>query len=178
MTEQPPYSIFVRHNEVDLFPVTQQYGMGVLSWSPLAGGWLTGKYRRDQEVPEGSRADRYTQRFAGTPVARRFDMSHPANQRKLDLVERAGEGGGRRRDLDDPHGARVRAVAPGVTSIIIGPKTMDQLDEAIAGADVRLDEATLDAIDQIVPPGTTIHDADRGWVPPWMDPSQRRIQNR
>src|SRR5262249_917248 len=86
-TEQPPYSIFVRHNEVDLFPVTQKYGMGVLSWSPLAGGWLTGKYRRDQEVPEGSRAARYTERFAGTPVARRFDMSHPSNQRKLDLIE-------------------------------------------------------------------------------------------
>src|SRR5438093_7992722 len=85
--EQPPYSIFVRHNEWDLFPVTQRFGMGVIVWSPLAGGWLTGKYRRGQDIPAGSRADRYTQRFKDSPVARRFDMSRPGNQRKLDLVE-------------------------------------------------------------------------------------------
>jgi len=178
VTEQPPYSIFVRHNEVDLFPVTQRYGMGVLSWSPLAGGWLTGKYRRDQEVPSGSRAERYTHRFAGTPVARRFDMSHQDNQRKLDLVEElakvAADAG-----ISMTHMAHAFALShPAVTSIIIGPKTLDQLDEAIAGADVRLDDSTLDAIDQIVPPGTSIHDADRGWVPPWMEPSQRRLTNR
>src|SRR5262249_7285761 len=142
-TEQPPYSIFARHNEVDLFPVTQKYGMGVLSWSPLAGGWLTGKYRRDHEVPEGSRADRYVQRSAGTPVARRFDMSHPSNQRKLDLVEElakvAADAG-----ISMTHMAYAFALShPAVTSIIVGPKTMDQLDDALTGANVRLDEATL-----------------------------------
>src|SRR3954451_16242662 len=143
-TEQPPYSIFVRHNKVDLFPVTQRYGMGVLSWSPLAGGWLTGKYRRDQGVPEGSRAERYTKAFAGSPVARRFDMDHPANQRKLELVEElakvAADAG-----LSMTHMAHAFALShPAVTSIIIGPKTMEQLDDALAGADVRLDDATLD----------------------------------
>jgi aryl-alcohol dehydrogenase-like predicted oxidoreductase len=174
-TEQPPYSIFVRHNEVDLFPVTQKYGMGVLSWSPLAGGWLTGKYRHDQEVPSGSRAERYMQRFAGTPVARRFDMDLPQNQRKLELIEQlakvAADAG-----LSMTHMAHAFALShPAVSSIIIGPKTVAQLDDALAGADVRLDEAALDAIDGIVPPGTTVHDADRGWQPPWMEPSKRRI---
>jgi aryl-alcohol dehydrogenase-like predicted oxidoreductase len=149
--------------------------MGVLSWSPLAGGWLTGKYRRDQDIPEGSRADRYTQRVAGSPVARRFDMSHPDNQRKLDLVEQlakvAADAG-----MSMTHMAHAFALShPAVTSIIIGPKSMEQLDEALAGADLRLDQATLDAIDEIVPPGTTVHDADRGWVSPWLEASKRRI---
>src|SRR5438445_6508602 len=82
--EQPPYSIFVRSVEADVLPVTQRYGMGVIVWSPLAGGWLAGKYRRGQEVPKDSRAVRYKER--GSPIAARYDTSRPENQRKLDVA--------------------------------------------------------------------------------------------
>ena len=170
--EQPPYSIFVRAAEYDVFPVTQRYRMGVIVWSPLAGGWLAGRYRRDQEVPEDSRAARYSSR--GGPVAARFDMSSPVNQRKLDLVEElvpvADKAG-----MSLTHMANAFALAhPAVTSAIIGPRTMEQLEDALAGADARLDDETLDAIDSIVAPGTVINDADRGYTPPWMEPSARR----
>jgi aryl-alcohol dehydrogenase-like predicted oxidoreductase len=170
--EQPPYSIFVRHVERDIFPVTQRLGMGVIVWSPLAGGWLAGKYRRDQEIPQDSRATR-TKNWGG-PVAARFDMSRPANQRKLDLVD----------DLDviaDKAGMSLAHMAiaftlahPAVTSSIIGPRTMEQLEDLISAADVRLDEATLDAIDGVVEPGSFIESADRGWQEPWMTPEERR----
>src|SRR5881628_1177393 len=83
--EQPPYSIFVRHIEWDVLPVCQRYGMGVIVWSPLAGGWLSGKYRRGEEVPADSRARRYAER--GSPIAARYDVNRAENQRKLDLVE-------------------------------------------------------------------------------------------
>src|SRR5436305_8903214 len=83
--EQPPYSIFVRSIEADVLPVTQRYGMGVIVWSPLAGGWLAGKYRRGAEPPSDSRARRYAQR--GSPIAARYDVERAENQRKLDLVE-------------------------------------------------------------------------------------------
>ncbi len=173
--EQPPYSMFVRHNELDLFPVTRKYGMGVIVWSPLAGGWLTGKYRKGEDLPAGSRAERYTTRFAGSPVARRFDMTHPDNQRKLDLVEELAKVAANA-GVSMTHLAHAFVLShPAVTSAIIGPRTMEQLDDALAGADVRLDDGTLDAIDAIVPPGTSLHDADRGWTPPWMDPAARRV---
>ena len=171
--EQPPYSIFVRHHENDLFPVTQRYGMGVIVWSPLAGGWLAGRYRRDQSgPPEDSRAVRFKKR--GSPVARRFDLDRPANQRKLDLVEDlavvADKAG-----LSMAHMSIAFTLAhPAVTSAIIGPRTMDQLEDLLAGADVRLTDETLDAIDEIVEPGSVIEQADRGWEPPWMETSARR----
>ena len=170
--EQPPYSIFVRHVENELFPVTQRYRMGVIVWSPLAGGWLAGKYRRDAEVPSDSRAVRFAERRS--PVAARFDLSRPANQRKLDLVEDlaviADKAG-----ISLTHMAIAFSVAhPAVTSTIIGPRTMEQLSDLLAGADTRLDDATLDAIDEVVPPGTFIEEADRGWTAPWMEASERR----
>jgi aryl-alcohol dehydrogenase-like predicted oxidoreductase len=170
--EQPPYSIFVRHVERDVFPVAQRLGMGVIVWSPLAGGWLAGKYRRDQGIPEDSRATR-AKRW-GTAVAARFDMERPANQRKLDLVE----------DLDviaDKAGTKLAHMAmaftlahPAVTSTIIGPRTMEQLEDLMSAADLRLDEETLDAIDGVVEPGSYIESADRGWQEPWMSAEQRR----
>ncbi|HEX3328124.1 MAG TPA: aldo/keto reductase [Actinomycetota bacterium] len=170
--EQPPYSIFVRHVERDVFPVTERLGMGVIVWSPLAGGWLAGKYRRDQDVPEDSRATRATR--WGTGVAARFDQSRPGNQRKLDLVE----------DLDviaDKAGVKLAHMAvaftlahPAVTSAIIGPRTMDQLQDLMGAADVRLDGDTLDAIDGVVEPGAVVESADRGWQEPWMTPESRR----
>ena len=173
--EQPPYSIFVRHIEQDVLPVAQRYAMGVIVWSPLAGGWLTGKYRKDQEVPKDSRAERVKSWGADSPVARRFDMTRTANQKKLDLVEdliliaqKAG--------MSMTHMANAFVLAhPAVTSAIIGPRTMEQIDDLLAGADVRLDDETLDAIDDVVSPGSVIEEADRGWQAPWMDPGARRL---
>ena len=170
--EQPPYSIFARHIENDVLPVTQRYGMGVIVWSPLSGGWLAGKYRRDQDIPSDSRATR-AKNFGGR-IADRFDLSRPANQRKLDLVEDlavvADKAG-----LSLAHMAMAFAIThPAVTSAIIGPRTMEQLDDVLAGADIRLSDETLDAIDEIVAPGTYIENADTGWDPPWMEPTERR----
>jgi aryl-alcohol dehydrogenase-like predicted oxidoreductase len=171
--EQPPYSIFVRSIERDVLPVARRYGMGVIVWSPLAGGWLTGKYRRETGLPEGSRGDRFTR--ANHPVARRFDLSRPANQRKLDLVESlsvvADKAG-----MSMTHMANAFVLShPDVTSSIIGPRTMEQLDDLLAGAEIRLDSDTLDAIDDIVAPGEFIEPTDRGWDEPWMRPEARRI---
>ena len=169
--EQPPYSIFVRHIELDVLPVAQTYGMGVIVWSPLCAGWLTGKYRKGQEAPEDSRAVRFRNR----PVAPRYDQTRPGNQRKLDLVEDL-IGVADRAGISLSHMALAFTLAhPAVTSAIIGPRTPQQLRELLAGADVRLDADTLEAIDELVPPGTVLEPADRGWEPPWMAPEARRI---
>jgi len=170
--EQPPYSILARAVEADVMPVCRGYGMGVIVWSPLAGGWLTGKYRRGSEPPEDSRAVRF--REQGRPVAARYDLSRPGNQRKLDVVDAlqsvADEAG-----LSLTHMAMAFSLAhPAVTSTIIGPRTLDQLEDLLKAADVKLDDATLDAIDEVVPPGMVIESADRGYEPPWMSPSARR----
>ena len=169
-TEQPPYSIFVRHIEHDVLPVAQQLGMGVLVWSPLARGWLTGRYRREDfdESPE-SRAARGKER--GPYIAAQFDLSRPEIQRKLDLVESlskiAADAG-----VSMTHMAIAFTLAhPAVTSAIIGPRTIEQLEDLLAGADVRLDAATLDAIDELVPPGTLVDENDRGFTPWWFEPA-------
>ncbi|MGH2785046.1 MAG: aldo/keto reductase [Actinomycetota bacterium] len=170
--EQSPYSIFVRHVEEHVFPVTQRHGMGAIVWSPLAGGWLTGKYRRNAEVPDDSRVKRIRQ--FNPRVADRFDFDRPGNRRKLELVEDlavvADKAG-----LPMTHLATAFAMAhPAVTSAIIGPRTMEQLEDALAAADVQLDADTLDALDAIVPPGSVIEGSDKGWDPPWMAPEARR----
>lgn len=169
--EQPPYSIFVRHAERDLFPVACRYGMGVIVWSPLNGGWLAGRYRRGQDVPADSRAERYKARGR---LHDRFDLQRDPPQRKLDLVEdlaKVADQAG----LSLPRLAIAFSLAhPAVTSTIIGPRTMDQLEELMAGADTQLDGDSLDAIDEAVPPGTTIDEADRGWEEPWMRSQERR----
>ncbi|MDQ3990756.1 MAG: aldo/keto reductase [Actinomycetota bacterium] len=171
-SEQPPYSILVRHAEDEIFPVTQRYGMGAIVWSPLAGGWLTGKYRRGDPFPEGSRGARSTDKR--TRVRERFDLSREGTRRKLDAVEEL-------RVIADKAGLSMTHLAiaftlahPAVTSAIIGPKTEDQLDDLLAAAAVRLDDEVLDAIDLVVAPGTTLDDVDRGWDPPWMEPAARR----
>ena len=170
-TEQPPYSIFVRHIELDVLPVAQRYGMGVLVWSPLCRGWLTGRYRRGSfdRSPE-SRAARAT----GRQVAAQFDESRPAIQRKLDLVEDllkvAADAG-----IPLSHMAVAFTLAhPAVTSAIVGPRTMEQLEDLLSAADIRLDAATLDAIDEIVPPGRVVDENDRGFEPWWVEPAARR----
>jgi aryl-alcohol dehydrogenase-like predicted oxidoreductase len=170
--EQPPYSMLVRGIELDVLPVCQRYGMGVIVWSPLAGGWLTGKYRRGEQPPQDSRAVRFAQQ--GRPVAARYDLSRPGNQRKLDLVEELGlvaEKAG----ISLTHMAIAFTLShPAVTSAILGPRTPAQLQDVLAGADVELDRDTLDAIDEIVQPGTVAESSDRGWEAPWMTPEARR----
>ncbi|WP_017973192.1 aldo/keto reductase [Actinopolyspora halophila] len=158
VTEQPPYSILTRGIEADVLPTAAKYGMGVLPWSPLSGGWLSGKYRRGRETPD-------THRVNFSP-ADRFDPAQPGNARKLDAVEElvqlAGEAGITLVDL-----ALAFVLShPAVTSPIIGPRTMEQLESQLGAADIELDAVTLDRIDEIVPPGTTLNQADAGWTPP------------
>jgi aryl-alcohol dehydrogenase-like predicted oxidoreductase len=163
--EQPPYSIFARGIETAVLPTCKKYGMGVIPWSPLAGGWLTGRYRRGDDAPKGGRASRTPQRF---------DYDLPENQRKLDLVEEllkvAADAG-----VSLTHLAHAFVLEhPAVTAAIIGPRTMEQLTDVLAGADVRLTAEVLDRIDELVPPGTNINQADAGWEPPSLAPHARR----
>src|SRR5579859_5542956 len=139
-TEQPPYSILNRGIEAEVLPVVQRYGMGALVWSPLAKGMLTGRIRRDQET-DLRRAARFTN-FRDEP---RLD----AVERLIPLAEQAG--------LPMTHLAMAFAIShPGVTSALIGPRTMEQLDDLLAGIDVTLSDDILDRIDEIVPPGTDV----------------------
>lgn len=173
VTEQPPYSIFVRHVEADTFDVVQRYGMGTMVWSPLRGGWLTGKYRRGQTPPPDSRAIRIG-RSSSERSASRHDIDRPEHAWKYDAVERLST-------IADRAGMSLTHMSlnwtlhhPAVTTAIIGPRTPDQLGDLLAGADMRLDDATLDAIDQVVEPGTTPTRLDRGYVPPWLGTANRR----
>ena len=170
--EQPPYSIFARHVEDDVFPVTQRYGMGAIVWSPLSGGWLTGKYRRGVEPDEDSRFVR-VKRF-NPRTADRFNLEREGNRRKLDLVEELAL-------LADKAGHSLTHMSlafsvahPAVTSAIIGPRTMAQLDDLLAAAETNLDADTLDAIDDIAPPGSVVEQADTGWDAPWLARDARR----
>jgi len=160
VTEQPPYSILVRGIEADVLPVAQRYGMGVLPWSPLAGGWLTGAYRKGRDIPTSRRAER---------MPGRYDLANPENQRKLDAADALGE-------LADKAGISLIHLALGfvlahsaVTSPIIGPRTMEHLESQLGAADVVLSTELLDEIDQIVPPGVTLSRADAGFVAPALD---------
>ena len=164
--EQPPYSILVRGVETEVLPVCQRYGMGVIPWSPLAGGWLSGRYRKGQDVPASTRAQRLPQRY---------DLSLPGNQAKLDAVEQLAV-------LAEESGLTLIQLAigfvlahPAVTAAIIGPRTMEQLESQLAAADVVLSPDILDRIDEIVPPGTNLNPPDRGYEPPSLTtPSLRR----
>ena len=164
--EQPPYSIFARRIEADVLPTCQRYGMGVVVWSPLAQGWLTGKWRRDAPPND-------TNRQKLQPHL--FDMSRDDNQRKLDLIERL-DGVAREAGMSLMHMAIAFTCAhPAVTSAIIGPRTLEQLDGLLEGAALELGDDVLDAIDEIVAPGTTVSHDDDGYVAPeTADKSQRR----
>ncbi|TMK34033.1 MAG: aldo/keto reductase [Actinobacteria bacterium] len=170
-TEQPPYSIFVRQIELDVLPVAQRLGMGVLVWSPLCRGWLTGRYRREafDRSPEARAA-----RVGGRGMGWQFDESRPEIQRKLDLVEElaklAAEAG-----VTMTHMAIAFTLAhPGVTSAIIGPRRPEQLADLLSGADIRLEPSILDAIDELVAPGTLVDENDRGFDPWWLEAGARR----
>ena len=166
VTEQPPYSILVRGIEADVLPTAKKYGMGIIPWSPLAGGWLTGRYRKGQDVPESHRA----QRLPG-----RYDLSNPGNRAKLDAAEELAllaEDAG----LSLVHLALAFTLAhPAVTAPIIGPRTMEQLESQLGALDVTLGDDVLDRIDKIVPPGVTLNRDDSGYLPPALrEPSLRR----
>ncbi len=170
VTEQPPYSILTRGIEADVLPTAQKYGLAVLPWSPLSGGWLSGRYRRGAEAPSTPRSQ-----FAPKEW---FDLSIPSNDRKLDVVEglvRVADGAGL--TLIELALAFVLN-HPAVTSAIIGPRTSEHLDAQLSAADIALDEATLDRIDQIVPPGVLVNPADAGWQPPALANKALRRRGR
>ncbi len=164
--EQPPYSILVRGVEAEVLPVCQQYGMGVIPWSPLASGWLSGRYRKDSELPTSGRAER---------IPQRFDMNLPGNQAELEAAEQLARLADEA-DLSLIHLALAFVTShPAVTSAIIGPRTMEHLESQLGAADVVLEPAILDRIDEIVAPGTNLNPPDRGYEPPALtDPSLRR----
>jgi aryl-alcohol dehydrogenase-like predicted oxidoreductase len=166
-TEQPPYSLLRRGCEAAVLPVCQRLGMGVLTWSPLAWGFLSGRYRQGQPIDLGT----------GRPTidAARFDPANPTTLSKLEKVELLAE-------LADDLGLSLPALAlafppshPAVTSVIIGPRTLEQLESALAAGEVALDDATLDRIDEIVAPGRDVYDEGA-----WLDPSLRdsRLRRR
>ena len=163
--EQPPYSMLVRGVEAEVLPTCERYGMGVIPWSPLAGGWLTGRYRKGQELPQSARAER---------LPGRYDLSQPENQAKLDaadqlaqLAERAG--------ISLIHLALAFVLRhPAVTAAIVGPRTMEQLEGQLGADEVALSDEVLDEIDAIVPPGRNISPADAGWTPPALEHASLR----
>ncbi|HMD95043.1 MAG TPA: aldo/keto reductase, partial [Trebonia sp.] len=150
-TEQPPYSILTRSIEREVLPVCERYGMGTLVWSPLGGGLLTGRIRKGQQT-DSHRAS--------------FGFRHLSDEHRRDAVEQliplAQKAG-----LSLTHLAMAFAIAhPGVTSAIIGPRTMEHLDDLLADAEITLDDEILDRIDEIVPPGTDVGALDMVYVPP------------
>jgi len=163
-TEQPPYSLLTRGIELDVLPTVQRHGMGILTYSPLSGGWLSGSWSKESSPTSPAR-----QR-----LAKRFDMSLPENQRKLEAVEQLQQ-------VADDAGLTMIELAiafvinhPGVTSAIIGPRTREQLDSQLPAADVVLDATTLDRIDQIVKPGVILNPADTSYGEQVLAPSLRR----
>ncbi|MFE3518273.1 aldo/keto reductase [Streptomyces sp. NPDC059166] len=164
VTEQPPYSILVRGIEEDVLPTVRRHGMGTLTYSPLSGGWLSGRYRKDATGGPAS---------AARPQAR-FDMNTPANLRKLDAVEQLAV-------LAEKAGLSLIELAvafvinhPGVTSAIIGPRTMEQLEAFLPAADVTLSADVLDAVDEIVAPGVTVNPVDNSYGDFELRADQRR----
>ena len=168
-TEQPPYSVFVRGIERAVLPTAQKYGLGVLTWSPLNSGWLTGRYRRGApvELNEFRRM-----------IAHKFDLDLPGNQRKLAAVEELLA-------VADDAGLSLTRLAlafaathPAVTSVILGPRTTDQLADVLGAADVVLDDEVLDRIDAIVAPGTDLNPADIDHTTPALASAELRRRPR
>jgi aryl-alcohol dehydrogenase-like predicted oxidoreductase len=162
--EQPPYSLLVRGIETEVLPTCERYGMGVIPWSPLGGGWLSGRWRLGADDLTSRRAQR---------IPARYDMSDPANHAKLEAADALAV-------LAEDRGISLVHMAiafvvnhPAVTAAIIGPRTADHLASQLGAVDVVLDDDLLDAVDKVVPPGTNINAADAGYVPPavarpWM----------
>jgi aryl-alcohol dehydrogenase-like predicted oxidoreductase len=167
--EQPPYSVLTRGIETEILPICQKYGMGVIPWSPLAGGWLSGKWRKDGSELTSHRS---------TLLPDRYDLAKPGNQAKLDAADALAE-------VADKAGISLIHLAlafvvnhPAVTSAIIGPRTMEHFESQIGAADVTLDAYVLDRIDEIVPPGQNLLADDAGYDPPWITQAWRRRRPR
>jgi aryl-alcohol dehydrogenase-like predicted oxidoreductase len=163
--EQPPYSMLVRGVEAEVLPVCQEYGMGVIPWSPLAGGWLSGKWRLGRDDLGSRRASR---------LPDRYDLTRPENQKKLEAADALAQ-------LAEERGMTLVHMAlafvlhhPAVTAAIIGPRTREHLDSQLGAADIQLTDEVLDRIDQIVPPGRNFSWADAGYVPPSITHSALR----
>jgi aryl-alcohol dehydrogenase-like predicted oxidoreductase len=163
--EQPPYSMLVRAIENDVLPTLDRHGMGAITWSPLAGGWLSGRYRKGAELPGSTRSERLPQRY---------DLSLPGNQRKLEAADALGK-------LADEAGLPLVQLAiawainhPAVTSAIIGPRTMEHLESQLPAWELELGDDLLDAIDEIVPPGVNLNPPDSGYANPALEPGARR----
>jgi aryl-alcohol dehydrogenase-like predicted oxidoreductase len=164
VTEQPPYSILVRGIEADVLPTARRHGMGILSYSPLAGGWLSGRWRKEAAPSPVS---------AARPSAR-FDMTSPANQHKLEVVEELAQ-------LADQAGLTLIELAiafvinhPAVTAAIIGPRTMEQLESQLPAAEITLTTDILDRIDKLVAPGVTINPDDNSYGEAELTPTALR----
>ena len=158
-TEQPPYSILNRGIETEVLPAAQRFGMGTLVWGPLGQGMLTGRVRKGEQ----------------SNLHRAGFMKHLTDERRIDVVEQliplADKAG-----LPLTHLAMAFTIAhPGVTSALLGPRTMAHLDDLLAGVDVTLPDEILDQIDEIVPPGTDVTRLDQAYLtPPLLNPSLRR----
>ena len=157
-TEQPPYSLLNRGIEREMLPIAQRYGMGTLVWGPLAQGMLTGRVRKGQQ----------------NDLRRAGLFKHLNDERRLEAVEQliplAAEAG-----VPLTHLAMAFAIAhPGVTSALLGPHTMEQLDDLLAGFDVTLSDEILDRIDEIVPPGSDVGTLDQAYMPPALQSSSLR----
>ncbi|MET7832520.1 aldo/keto reductase [Micromonospora sediminicola] len=165
VTEQPSYSILQRGIEAHVLPVTQRYGLGVLVWSPLASGWLSGAIRADREIAT----------HRSTFMPQRFDPAVPANQARMDAVERLAT-------VADEAGLTLIQLAlgfvtahPAVTGALIGPRTTEHLRAQLAAADTVLSPDVLDAIDAIVAPGVDLAPHEKNDTPPaLLDPALRR----
>jgi aryl-alcohol dehydrogenase-like predicted oxidoreductase len=154
----------VRGIELDVLPTAQRHGMGILTYSPLAGGWLSGSWSADSSPTSPARAR----------LAARYDMSLPENHRKLEAVEQLAK-------VADDAGLSLIELAiafvvthPAVTAAIIGPRTMEQLESQLPAADAVLDAAVLDRIDEIVRPGVIVNPADTSYGDQVLDPVLRR----
>ncbi|ORA39286.1 aldo/keto reductase [Mycobacterium aquaticum] len=164
-TEQLPYSLLVRGAEREVFPVAQRYGVGILSYGPLAAGWLSGKYRIGAPQPASARADL---------IPGRFDIAAQRNQAKLTAADALAR-------LAEDNGLSLIELAlgfalnhPAVSSVIIGPRTNEHLEAYLKAATATLDDPVLDRIDAIVEPGTQFHDRDTGRDTPSLQPDALR----
>ncbi|MBJ6360109.1 aldo/keto reductase [Paenibacillus sp. GCM10012307] len=169
-SEQPPYSIINRAIELDVLEAARKYELGILIWSPMSGGLLSGRYTQGEKAPEGSRAQKFQGHFMGKIV----DPTREENKVKFEVIKQlqtiANDAG-----LTLGHMAMAFTQAhPGVTSTIIGPRTVEQLEDSLQAATISLTSDVLDAIDAIVPPGITLDDLERGWTPDWLDVTRRR----
>ena len=163
--EQPPYSILVRGIEADVLPTCRELAMGVIPWSPLAGGWLSGRWRKGGSDLTSRRS---------VMIPQRYDLSLPANQAKLEAADALAQ-------LAEEAGTSLIHMAlafvirhPAVTAAIIGPRTLEQLESQLGADEMELDASILERIDEIVPPGLNINPTDAGWTNPALAPAARR----